>query len=384
MKVRYLFSSPGGDLPAGESVLNRPFRLSPSEEHPSIILRDYFKTLEHFLLKERTRSLLSLLQKEPGQSTSPEKILEILLRSEKHGGLYHIASAEVVLPGRRRKFAVVSALSMQGKATLHREFETLRSLQKTLALPYLPEVYFKDELELPAARNPETMVMALQEWFEGYHEWHFSGKGKDAPSRLSIWDFKTGNRFASEREMSDIFRQASRILTLYYDSRSSSRIHSWHHAAGDFIVKSNPEGKIDVKLTTVRNYGPMFDFSEKTDFNPWMALIFFFLDLSARMRIDRLDGIGELVWAGDFAVDATLEGFFEGLDVMATGDRFHPGKPQEVLSLLKAFSREELLKLTPLLLDDYEKTNPREFPIILANLETHVTRLNQSIQNFSL
>jgi hypothetical protein len=83
-------------------------------------------------------------------------------------------------------------------------------------------------------------------------------------------------------------------------------------------------------------------------------------------------------------VDATLEGFVEGVEVMATGDSFHLGKPQEVLSLLKAFSREELLKLTPLLLDDYEKTNPREVPVILANLETHVARLSQSIQNFSL
>lgn len=384
MRFRYLFSSAGGDLPADETTLNRPFLLSPSQEHPSIILRDYFKTIEHFLMKEEARLLPSSVQREPNQITSGEKIPEVLLRMEKHGRLYHIASAEVFFNGRRRKFAVVSALSRHGKTTLNREFETLCSLNQNLKLPYLPEVYFKDELELPSKGDPETMVMVLQEWFEGYHEWHFSGKERENPSRLCIWDLENGNRFASDGETFEIFRQASRILTLYYDPRSSSRIHPWHHAAGDFIVKSEPEGMIDVRLTTVRNYGPMFDFSKGEDVNPWTALIFFFLDLSIRMRIDRLDGVEELVWAGDVVVDATLEGFFEGLEIMASKDRFPFGNPREVLALLKTFSREEIMKLTPLLLDDYKITIPGDLPIILAHLKTHTARLTRSIQNFSL
>ncbi len=383
MNVRYLFASPDGDIPADETLLDRPFRLSPSEEHPTLILRDYFETLERFLLHEGSPSSPSTLQGVLGLNSPGDEILEILIRTEKHGALYHIASVEILLPGRRRKFALVSALSGPAKATLNREFETLRRLHGTFSLPYVPEVYIKNECPLPGKGNPETLVTVLQEWFEGYYEWHFSGREGGHSSRLCIWDLEKGDRPASEREKREIFRQAPRILTLYYDPGTSNRIHPWHHAAGDFIVKSGPEGKIDVRLTTVRNYGPMFDFSDKA-MNPWTGLIFFFIDLVTRMRIDRLDGVGEPVWAGNFALDAALQGFFEGLTAMAQENRLHPGSPREVLALLKAFSEEELLNLMTSLLEDYKATDSLEVPIILTHLKDHVARLNRSIRHFQL
>ena len=48
------------------------------------------------------------------------------------------------------------------------------------------------------------------------------------------------------------------------------------------------------------------------------ALLVFFLNLTIRMRLDRQDGIGEIVWADDIAIKGTLQGFLEGLALKST------------------------------------------------------------------
>ena len=50
------------------------------------------------------------------------------------------------------------------------------------------------------------------------------------------------------------------------------------------------------------------------------AMLVFLLNLSLRMRIDRLDGVGDLVWADDRAVAGTVKGFFNGLAQKASID----------------------------------------------------------------
>ena len=107
-----------------------------------------------------------------------------------------------------------------------------------------------------------------------------------------------------------IFEESSKILALYYDGRDFSRIGAWHHAAGDFIVKARDDEGINVRLTTVRKYEPL---PETENAAPMIALVYFFLDTTVRMRLDRLNGVGETVWADDFAVTATVKGFIEGL-----------------------------------------------------------------------
>ncbi len=378
MKIRYLFSSPAGDIQADEETLKRPFRLSPSKEHPCLTLRDYFQLIECFLLNGASPPGLSHLEKALCHRVKRTEIREIFIRSEKHGGFYHIASAEVVLLRGRRKFAVVSALSDKGKACLRKEFETLQALNKVPVPPFLPEVYIKGEGALQGEFGTETMIMVLQEWFEGYHEWHLAPKGPGV-QEIVVWDLDTGYRTVSGGKSARIFRQIAKVLTLYYNPRTYQRIHAWHHGSGDFIVRvDGPD--VDVRLTTIRGYEPVVDFKNEGEANPWTALIFFFLDLSIRMRIDRLDGFRDLIWAEDFVVDATVEGFFEGLKIMGIQDRFPLGKPEKILTLMRVFSEEEWLRLADILLDDYSKDSHQEVPVILAHLERHVSRLTQSIQ----
>jgi hypothetical protein len=41
--------------------------------------------------------------------------------------------------------------------------------------------------------------------------------------------------------------------------------------------------------------------------------LIFLMDLSIKNRIDRFKGVGDLAWANDIYVMATINGFFEGL-----------------------------------------------------------------------
>ena len=224
--------------------------------------------------------------------------------------------------------------------------------------------------------------MYLTEWFEDYHEWHLSIDKKREGQRICIWDLRNGYHFTSRKEDLEIFRQASKILTVYYNTRDFSQIYPWHHAAGDFVVRNRKE-TVDVKLTTVRRYGPIKLFSSE-NIDPMVAMIYFFLNLSIRMRLDKLDGVGIVVWAGDFSLKAIVKGFFEGLCIMETNGRYHLGQVKDFLSLLKAFDPGEFKRLFHPLLGLYAGENPGDFRVIQANLDNHVRQLYQVIQGFSI
>ena len=84
------------------------------------------------------------------------------------------------------------------------------------------------------------------------------------------------------------------ILTGYFDTRSFAQIYPWHPAAGDFIARIAGDG-VAVRLVAARQYGPLVG---PPDLPPEEALLFFFLNLTLRLRVDRLDGVGEVAWAG--------------------------------------------------------------------------------------
>jgi hypothetical protein len=359
MRVEYRFSSQTGDLPADPRILARPFLLSPAEPHPSLTLRNYFDAVLHFVLRALA-------------NTSPESTPHrVILRSEKHGALYHVASAEVFLGEASRKFAVSTAVSNHGKARLNREEALLKALNHRFHLPYLPRPWFKQEI--PAGANV-TLSMLLAEWFEDYHEWHLDS---DQSHRIRIWDQARGGRVASERETGDLYREMSKILTLYCDPSTFRQIRPWHHAAGDFVVKTE-DGRTRVRLTTVRGYEALFIRPEPL--NPAIALVYFFLDMSTWMRLDRMEGTGAVLWADDFCLKPVVEGFFEALRIMAHSGPGPVDDPLALLGLLKTFSPREMESLFRPLLAIYELEDGGEFSVVEANLGNHAASLWEIIQ----
>lgn len=363
MIVQYLFSSSEGDVFLDEKTLVRPFLLNPFEAHPFLTLRDYFEGIERFILKS---------------GLFPDPIDRIWIRSEKHGTLYHVASVEITGHGARKKFAVSTAFSETKQELLLREHETMKYLRQRFSYRYLPELYMVSETLCSNARGSERVVMSVSEWLEGYHEWHLTAdqEGKQA---VLVWDMEKGNRTASAEEGRSIFREASKILTLYYDPATYRQITPWHHAAGDFVVKS-AENKVEVRLTTARNYLPLISFPKKAECHRVTALVAFLLNTAVQMRLDKLGGVGEPIWAQEEFLSPCVEGFFNALQTMKAEGRLDRMDGPDVPSLLKRFSPEELHRLYAPLMEVYREENPSDFPVIEKNMDRHIMTLWQTLQ----
>ncbi|MDP2755226.1 MAG: hypothetical protein Q8P40_12675, partial [Nitrospirota bacterium] len=140
------------------------------------------------------------------------------------------------------------------------------------------------------------------------------------------------------------------------------------------------QDKIDVRLTTARRYDALINFDKDT-VNPLFALFYFFLNLSLQMRLDKVDGLGEVVWAEDHCVEATVAGFLEALKLKEEKDHC-PGSVNEFLHLIKSFSREDLIVSSQPLIDLFSGTG--DFPVISTNLDSHVEKLCAILQNLPL
>jgi hypothetical protein len=365
MRVQYLFSSSEGDVPLDEKTLNRAFLLNPFEAHPFLTLKDYFQSIERFFLDN---------------PLFPDQMDEMLIRSEKHGTLYHVASVEIAGPGTRRKFCVSTAFSEPRKKLILREYETMKYLNQHFSYEYLPKVYLASETLCSNPKGNETVVMSVSEWLEGYHEWHLMA-GQEEQQDVLVWDMERGNRRATREEAHAIFREASRILTLYYDPKTYRQIYPWHHAAGDFVVKGGGQ-VIQLKLTTARNYLSLISFPKRADTNRVTALVAFLLNMTVQMRLDRIGGVGEPVWAQEGFVSPCLQGFFGALQTLKAEGRLDLGEGPDLLTLLKRFSSEELQSLYSPLMESYREEKPEDFQVVQKNLDSHVATLWEALQDF--
>jgi len=109
------------------------------------------------------------------------------------------------------------------------------------------------------------------------------------------------------------------------------------------------------------------------------ALLVFFLHLSIRTRLDRADGVGEIVWAGDAAVPATVEGFFRALGRKRPLAGL-PAPLDEVFMayLNQGFTETDLRGLARDIIRMYPDGAP-ESPVAEAHLQKHVQDLHHQI-----
>ena len=290
-----------------------------------------------------------------------------------------MASVEVMDGEHRAKFAVSAALAPEAKAVLDDEFGLLKELNHKYQLPYLPEAYIKDEVKIQKGEKVDGFVMALSEWFEGFHEWHFTG-GPAGREVMTIWDQEGGYRTASAPEAREIIRQASKILTLYYDTKTYQQIFPWHHGAGDFVVNSH-EGGTDVRLVTVRGYDPIVSSESGGVIDPLTAIAYFFLNMTLKMRLDKSEGMGEPVWAPASILPGVIEGFFEALRTKEAAEDYHAGKVAGLIQLLRSLGKETLNHRLHALMLSYREHDPVDSAIIEKNLEDHAGELYQAIQS---
>jgi hypothetical protein len=384
MIVEYLFSSPEGDIPLQPEDLSRPFLITLEKTHPHLTLGNYFDAMKSCVLKNQGE-LIRCAMKNKWQKDWPLNSVEkIKIRSEKHGIFYHLASVEVFLAEIRTKFTLSTAVSSAGIDCLMRERDILDRINRTFRLPYLPEIFGMREMNWSTDLGTrEKMIMLSARWFEDYHEWHLADDPVDGRRKIQIWDLKRGTRYASSAEAVHIIKEVSKILTLYYNYGNFSQIGSWHHAAGDFIVNTGEDGKLRVRLTTVRKYEPLLASFGEDDFNPMIAMFYFFLDTTIRMRLDRLDGVGEMVWMDDFALPATIKGFFEGLkERESQKNGAATVQAKDLLALLKSLDKPEIERILEPLMAHYATEASIEVALINDHMDHHISVLRQALQDF--
>jgi hypothetical protein len=391
--IKYLISSPYGDIPADKNKWHLPL----DGDALKTPYKRYFYSIRDFFLRDELKPLLEAANKKLGREIQRKEVNEIIVRSEKHGFLYHPSSIEVILKDDRVKFGLNVAISEIGKYWLREEFSVLKRLNAKFNLHYLPEPYFLGELN--------SILFLLEDWFEGYHEFHISKDGEGI-QRLKLWDFSnsgSGYTYLSSEQSFEIYKQASKILTLYYDFKDYSQILHWHHAAGDFVVRIEEEknsplikggyrgvkgsmggllgDRIDVRLTTARQYKSLMALTDRDPVDPFLGLFCFFLNMTIRMRLDKLDGLGEMVWADDICLEATVKGFLEALK-LKEGLKHYIGSAEDFLRLLKSFGEEELKIILNPIIDLY--TKEEDFPVLIENLENHIRKLYAILQSHPL
>lgn len=366
MNFQYLFASPGRSIPVAEEELDRHLHVSVSEIHPALVLRDYFESIKDLLLTNNAKILTGVIADGFGMELTPEQISGVEIRCEKVGTLYHVSSLNVRCEEGPLKLCVTTAITDAAIRCLAEEASHLEFLSDTYPLTCLPRVFHHGEEIRHTSMGDATLAHSIQEWFEDYHEWHLS-VDDSGRQRITLWDMLRGYRTFSLEEGAEIHRQATEILTRCYDFRSGKQITFWSHAAGDFVVRM--EGRsISVRLTTVRGYKSLPLVDGVQSFDPFTQIVYFLLNLTVRMRLDRLDGTGSVLWAESTILRPVLRGFFEAISPGEVQHQYPDGAKERIREDLKAFREEQI---TTFLLSLLRHFSGEEKGVVKAHLKEH-------------
>jgi hypothetical protein len=297
---------------------------------------------------------------------------ELRVHLIKHGAFYHPARVTTISDTRRFSLVLNVAVSPAGRERLMAEAAHLMRLATDYPESYLVRVYGWGHGRL-AGREP--LPMFLGEWLEGFHELHPTA-GTDQRRPWAVWDPERGRWHLSQRQVADLFRQAVFILTYYFDPHSLEAIQGWHHAAGDFVGRAHGDG-LAVRLVTVRRYAPLVQIDDEdplTLARLLEVLTLFFLRTSLWMRLDRLDGVGDLVWADRAVLPPMWQGFVQGLDRMARRNRFPEQFIPGVLAYLAGHGRDDWTALGEAIIARFPDGVP-EVALLRRHLAEHVDGL---------
>ena len=276
-------------LPLNRHQAGEPLR---PETGISISHGDYFRAASDFLGKNRFEIVTRAASQHLCRKIQLDEIKEINICLEKHGEFYHPAKIEAVLKAVSIPFVLNVAVSEAGLNCIQREYRLLKKLDADFPFSLVPKVYGQGHIY---TKNNFKVSMFLGEWLEGFNEFHISRDLLDKKSRIMVWDAEKGNFFLSAEQTLELYRQAAKILICYYNVETLEQIFPWHHAAGDFVIKLM-NNKVEVRLVAVRQYASLFEENKIQDQNRdaefiLESLLVFFLNLSIRMRLDRLDGV---------------------------------------------------------------------------------------------
>jgi hypothetical protein len=341
---------------------------------------EYFQTIRNFLENDGNEIICRALTRRLQQDVKAQDIREIQLCLVKHGEFYHPARIEVLTHRHKIPFVLNVAVSETGIKAINKEYHCLIKLNDEFPICFLPKVFGFGEV---ASTGDHKIRMFLGHWFEGYKEFHISRDPSDNRNKILVWDDIRSPYYLSLKQSAELYRQAARILTYYYNVESFEQIFPWHHGAGDFVVKIG-EANLDLKLISVRGYAPLFTNpnqlknGEKDTELILQALLIFFLNLSIRMRLDRYDGVGDIVWADGPVVQSTLDGVMDGLALKPSVASMPDSLDNCFRYYLSVCTKEDLNELSNALVETFNQRAP-EVRVVKQHLKEHVEELSRVI-----
>ena len=330
---------------------------------------DYFQAIRSYFLKDGVQHLQSALTPSGPTNTPPPSPEQIEVVLEKHGEFYHPARIRVASPVESRSFVLNVAATPVGHECMTNEIQALQKVAPRLQKGSLPEIYGVGQVENP---NGQTFRMFLADWFEDHHEFHLSVDPADGRPGIIVWDTRGAPFFLPKDAKADVYAQTAYLLTRAYDFETTRQIYPWHHASGDFVLRPPAKG-LDLKLITVRQYAPTLGAADGQDVDMesrLMAAMVFFANLTLRNRIDRLDGTGELAWADDSTVAATVSGFKRAMD---------EGPLSDLVPLLRSYDLDDWVTLLSAVAEQY-RLMPAEDALLDRHIEGHAVGLQAAIR----
>ena len=97
------------------------------------------------------------------------------------------------------------------------------------------------------------------------------------------------------------------------------------------------------------------------------------------MRLDRYDGVGDVVWADGLAVSSTLDGFFDGLFLKPPVASMPDSLDKCFRYYLSVCTEEDLYELSNAVIKTFHRRAP-EVRVVKQHLKEHVEELNRIIR----
>ena len=342
---------------------------------PELLYGPYFSALSGFLTRNDLEPVRIAVELQNGPPLSLGDVESVELVSEKHGAIYHVARLSVRTSDGLLNFVMNIAAGKTRTAMLAAEFDRLSRLWEKFPSSGLPRPFLQGETICPTAGGESIPLrFFIGEWFDGFHEFHLTrpiGTSENAPLPVTVWDYSEGEFHLDPARTHALYRKAAAILTTCFDEETFHQIYPWHHAAGDFIVKPG-DGDVEVRLVTARGYRKSGDFPEGKE-GLWIAVFHFFINLTLRMRLDRLDGVGESAWADKECLAPVLRGFLDAWKIKATKRPSLPS-PETLTAVFSSFEHGEWKEMAHIaMVDGLMEEGEAEF--IAPRLEQHVEEL---------
>jgi hypothetical protein len=377
--VAFFVGQPPTAITAADAQWRQPLpagRADGSTVAATVSYGEYFTAVGDYLTQEGVAVWARAAQDVLGRGIALAAADGAQVHLVKHGALYHPALVTLSLEAIRVPLVLNVAVSPAGRERLPAEVAHLRRLGADFEEQFIPRVYGWGHGRVA---GQDAVPMFAGQWLTGFHELHpAAGPGGQRP--WSVWDPDRGPWQLSDRQVADFFRRAVFILTYYFDPHTLDAILAWHHAAGDFVVCGCGDA-LDVRLITVRRYEPLFQLEVGEELSLELlleALAVFFVRTSLWMRLDRLDGVGSLVWAGEASLAPMWAGFVQGLECMARRNDFPAAFVPGVLRYLARHTLEDLVGLGERIIARHPAGLP-EVALLRRHLVRHAVRLAEII-----